>query len=113
MLSNPPYVSEAEWAGLEPVVRDWEPKMALTPGGDGLGAIRRLAAQAGEALVAGGMLWMEIGEGQGAAAVKIVQGTGRFAEVEVRTDFAGKDRWVRAIRSGKAGQRGRPIVVQD
>ena len=95
VLSNPPYVSEAEWAGLAPGVRDWEPKMALTPGGDGLGAIRRLAAQARKALAAGGVLWMEIGEGQGAAAAEIVRGTGRFAEVRVGRDFTGKERWVR------------------
>jgi release factor glutamine methyltransferase len=96
VLSNPPYVSEEEWSRLEPGVREWEPKIALTPGGDGLGAIRRLAAQAGDALSSGGVLWMEIGEGQGAAAAEIVRGTGRFGEVKVERDFAGKDRWVRA-----------------
>lgn len=103
VLSNPPYVSEAEWAELEPGVREWEPKMALAPGGDGLGAIRRLAVQAGEVLVAGGMLWMEIGEGQGVAVAEIVRGTGRFAEVEVGRDFAGKERWVRAVVSSRDG----------
>ncbi len=64
VTSNPPYVAEADIAGLQPEVREYEPRGALTPGGDGLDVIRRLVTEAPPFLKLGGHLLLEIGFGQ-------------------------------------------------
>ncbi|HEX8147750.1 MAG TPA: peptide chain release factor N(5)-glutamine methyltransferase [Pyrinomonadaceae bacterium] len=61
VASNPPYVAESDVEGLQREVRDHEPRVALTPGGDGLAVIRRLVAEAPEFLKPGGHLLIEIG----------------------------------------------------
>ena len=61
VASNPPYVAESEIEGLQREVRDHEPRVALTPGGDGLAVIRRLVAEAPRFLEPGGHLLLEIG----------------------------------------------------
>ena len=93
ILSNPPYVADGELDGLEPEIRDWEPRQALTAGADGLDVIRRLAAQAAGRLEPGGWLLCEIGMGQGEAAARIFQEAG-FGDVEVKKDLASLDRVV-------------------
>ncbi|MGD0782889.1 MAG: peptide chain release factor N(5)-glutamine methyltransferase [Candidatus Aminicenantales bacterium] len=67
LVSNPPYVAEAEWRRLEPEVRDFEPKPALVAGPTGLEIIARLVAGAPEFLKPGGRLVFEIGRGQAGA----------------------------------------------
>jgi release factor glutamine methyltransferase len=64
ILSNPPYVAEEDLSGLQREVRDHEPRVALTPGGDGLSVIRRLVAEAPRHLAPGGHLLFEIGFNQ-------------------------------------------------
>ncbi len=64
IVSNPPYVSVADIASLQPEVRDFEPHSALTEGGDGLSIIRRIVNQAPDHLTYAGHLIMEIGFGQ-------------------------------------------------
>lgn len=61
IVSNPPYVAEDALRGLQREVRDHEPRVALTPGGDGLRIIRHLVADAPRFLEADGHLLMEIG----------------------------------------------------
>lgn len=61
IVSNPPYVAERALAGLQREVRDHEPRVALTPGDDGLSIIRRLLTDAPSFLQTGGHLLMEIG----------------------------------------------------
>lgn len=61
IASNPPYVSEDALEGLQREVREHEPRVALTPGGDGLSVIRRLVADSPRFLKPGGHLLMEIG----------------------------------------------------
>ena len=61
IVSNPPYVAEDALEGLQREVRDFEPRAALTPGGDGLRVIRRLLQDAPARLQRGGHLLMEIG----------------------------------------------------
>ena len=61
IVSNPPYVPAADIAGLQPEVRDFEPHLALTDGGEGLSIIRRLIEEAPKFLKAGGHLLLEIG----------------------------------------------------
>ena len=64
VASNPPYIAESDLGGLQREVREHEPRVALTPGGDGLGVVRRLVAGAPRFLKPGGHLLLEIGFGQ-------------------------------------------------
>jgi release factor glutamine methyltransferase len=61
VVSNPPYVAEAAMAGLQREVREFEPRISLTPGGDGLSLIKRLIATTPQVLKPGGYLLLEIG----------------------------------------------------
>jgi release factor glutamine methyltransferase len=82
VLANLPYVSEDEWAGLEPEIVEYEPREALVAGADGLDAIRELVAEA----PAGTRLALEHAPAQGEA----VRATLRDAET--RSDLAGRER---------------------
>jgi release factor glutamine methyltransferase len=65
IVSNPPYVSETAIEGLQREVRDFEPRLALTAGADGLTVVRRLLVEAVKFLKPGGYLLFEIGFDQG------------------------------------------------
>ena len=93
IVSNPPYIAEDEMEGLAPEVRDWEPRMALTPGGDGLAAYRTIVAGAPARLLSGGRLAVEIGWQQ-AEAVRSLFDRAGFAGVTVLRDLEGHDRVV-------------------
>ena len=95
ILSNPPYIAEDEMAGLSPEVRHWEPRAALTPGGDGLDAYRAIAAGAGARLMPGGRLGLEIGPTQAGAVTALLTAAG-FEKVEVRPDLDTRDRVILA-----------------
>lgn len=89
VLANLPYVSEAEWPGLEPEVTEWEPREALLAGPDGLDAIRSfLQVELPAACVA-----LEVGAGQAKAVSELMRAAG-FGEIEVREDLARVDRVV-------------------
>jgi release factor glutamine methyltransferase len=100
IVSNPPYLGDAEIAALEPEVRDYEPLVALSAGVDGLDILRRIAAGAPRHLTKGGELIVEIGAGQASAVAKLVEDAG-LRDVTVINDFAGHPRVVRARRSGE------------
>lgn len=91
IVSNPPYIAADEMPGLEPEVRDWEPRLALTDEGDGLGAYRAILAGALRHLRPHGRLMVEIGPTQADAVAAIAAGHG-FAPPEVRRDFDGRAR---------------------
>jgi release factor glutamine methyltransferase len=93
ITSNPPYIAAGEMPDLAPEVRQHEPHLALTPGGDGLDAYRALAAQAPAHLAPGGRLMVEIGPTQGAAVAGLFQAAGLQA-IHLRRDFDGRDRVV-------------------
>lgn len=97
IVSNPPYVSEAEWEDLAPVVRDHEPKAALVPGVTGLEAIERLLHDAPRWLAPGGSLVVELAPGQAESAQKRAIELG-YEEPEVRHDLAGRRRILVARR---------------
>ncbi len=99
VVANPPYVTEAELAGLDPGVRLFEPKAALRAGVDGLDVYRRLIPQASQALGPGGALFLEVGETQAAAVGDLARAAG-FALVDVLQDMSGKERIVRAAKGG-------------
>ena len=92
-------------AALAPEVRDHEPHLALTPGGDGLDAYRILARGAGARLLAGGRLLLEIGPTQGAAVCTLLAAQG-FADLRILPDLDGRDRVVAALQPGDAGRCG-------
>jgi release factor glutamine methyltransferase len=93
VVSNPPYVAEAELAGLDPEVRDWEPRGATVAGATGLEVIERIAAEARIALDPGGALVLEIGAGQAGAVAALLEGAG-LADVGCQRDHAGIQRIV-------------------
>ena len=97
IVSNPPYIAAGEMAALEPEVRDWEPAMALTPGGDGLDAYRAIAAGAGAHLAPGGRLLLEIGVTQDAAVADILTAAGLDA-VRIHPDMTDRPRVAEARR---------------
>jgi release factor glutamine methyltransferase len=97
VISNPPYVSTAEWACLPREIRDHEPRMALDGGPDGLAVISRLLPQAHAALRPAGVLWMEIGEDQMEGVLLQARMAG-FANRLVLKDLAGRDRVFRGIK---------------
>ena len=74
IVSNPPYVAEADRASLEPQVRDYEPSGALFAGTSGLDVYERLIPEAHAALEPGGWLLMEIGQGQRDALTQLLSG---------------------------------------
>lgn len=102
IISNPPYIAAEEMAALSPEVRDWEPHLALSPGGDGLDAYRAIAVGAGARLMAGGRLMVEIGPTQAGAVAGLFRAAG-FEAIEVRRDLDGRDRVVGAVKPGDAG----------
>lgn len=102
IVSNPPYIAAGEMAGLAPEVRDHEPHLALTDGGDGLGAYRAFARPAFDVLLPGGRLIVEIGPTQGAAVAAIAAAAG-FAGIRVLPDMDGRDRIVAASRPDASG----------
>jgi release factor glutamine methyltransferase len=91
VLSNPPYVAEADRATLPPEVVRHEPALALFAGPDGLDVVRRLVVQAGASAAA--LLALEVGQGQAPAVAELVRAAG-FGEVEALTDLAGIERVV-------------------
>ena len=93
IVSNPPYVSEAEWQELAPGVKDHEPKEALVAGEDGLLIIRRIIDGGDYFLKPGGKLLMEIGYQQ-EAAVREILAASKFSVVEFFKDYSGIPRVV-------------------
>ena len=99
ILSNPPYVPMEEWRQLQPEVRDFEPRIATTDGGDGLRFIRRLTELAAARLTPGGALFMEMGYGQAEAASDCAREAG-LREIALLPDYAGIPRVLSARREG-------------
>ncbi len=94
IVSNPPYVPEAQWAALPALIREHEPRAALAAGPDGLAVIRRLIREGLAWTRAGGYLFMEIGEDQGPAVAELMRAAG-WQDVAIQRDLAGHDRIAR------------------
>lgn len=95
IVSNPPYIAAAEMAGLAPEVVLHDPAIALSPGGDGLSAYRRIAAQAPAHLAPAGRVIVEIGWTQGAEVADVFAQAG-WHDLRVIPDMEGRDRVVLA-----------------
>jgi release factor glutamine methyltransferase len=101
IASNPPYVSESEYAALVSTVKDHEPRQALVAGPTGLEVIQRLIPQAAERLLPGGWLIFEVSPMIAGRAVELVAADGRFEPASVVKDLAGLARVVKARRSSQ------------
>ena len=95
-MSNPPYVSAAEYEALDPSVRDFEPREALVSGADGLDATRALFAGAGALLESGGVLALEIDERRADAVRHVGRSVGW--SVEIHDDVFGCPRYALSIK---------------
>lgn len=98
IVSNPPYISESDWAGLEPEVRIFEPCMALVGGVQGTEFHERLLRESREILAPGGMLIMEIGAGQGPMIRRLAGQIDGYRALRIIEDAAGIERVVVARR---------------
>jgi release factor glutamine methyltransferase len=116
ITSNPPYVTENDFANLQREVRDHEPRIALTPGnddgGDGLSIIRRLFAEAPRFLAEGGHLLCEIGYDQHEAVARLIDES-VWTLLDIRRDLQGIPRIVvlrrRGVRANETS--GRDLVA--
>jgi release factor glutamine methyltransferase len=75
VVSNPPYISEVDFVDLQPEVKEYEPRVALAAGPDGLAVVRRLLPQAETVLAPGGLLLLEIGIGMEGQVKELLSGT--------------------------------------
>jgi release factor glutamine methyltransferase len=98
ITANPPYVAEAEWRGLEPEVRDAEPKAALVPGPGGLEAYEVLLPRIPSRLKNPGLALFEIGAGQRAALLGLAGRLCPELKAEILSDLAGRDRFLKLQR---------------
>ena len=96
VVSNPPYVAEADRAAVAPEVRDHEPEQALFAGMDGLLIIEKLIAGAPAVLRSGGLLALELGLGQAETVVAQFGADGRYGPPRIVNDLAGRPRVVLA-----------------
>ncbi|MCC6522084.1 MAG: peptide chain release factor N(5)-glutamine methyltransferase [Polyangiaceae bacterium] len=106
VTANPPYIAEPDVPGLPVDVRDFEPRLALVAGPDGLAFYRRLAAEAPAMLAPAGVLAVEVGAGQAGAVAGLFAAAG-LGEVAIDKDYAGIERVVSArlatVEPGAAG----------
>jgi release factor glutamine methyltransferase len=105
IVSNPPYIPTGDIAGLPRSVREFDPRLALDGGIDGLDAYRAILPSAAALLSPGGWLLMEIGAGQAADVFAIAANAG-FADCAAQRDLAGVER-VLAAPSPRSVQRHR------
>lgn len=95
VVSNPPYISTAEFSQLQTEIRCHEPRLALLGGPDGLQSYRALAVQTGRLLAPGGWLLLEMGAGQAEQVQAILRQAG-WNQIRVVPDLAGISRVVEA-----------------
>ncbi len=88
VVANPPYIPEAEIAGLQPEVSRYEPRSALSGGADGLDAYREIAAGLDGQLTPTGVFIGEFGDGQHRAVSKLLNSCG-FRDIDLKRDLAG------------------------
>ena len=96
IISNPPYIPTADIEDLEREVRDFEPRIALDGGEDGLDFYRIIADKAGDLIKDGGLLLLECGEGQAKDVADMLRGF----SCSIIKDLQGIDRIVKAVKTG-------------
>ncbi len=94
IISNPPYIPSADIEGLQTEVKDFEPRIALDGGEDGMDFYRKIAENVPKYINRGGMLIMEVGAGEAQAVAKLFKGN---TYVIVAQDFNGVERYVKIM----------------
>jgi release factor glutamine methyltransferase len=98
IASNPPYISFDEAMALPESVRDWEPPFALYSASGGMAITASLIREAPDVLVPGGLLVMELDSRRASLAAELALASGRYRDVAVRLDLAGRERFLIARR---------------
>ncbi|GAB6269471.1 MAG: peptide chain release factor N(5)-glutamine methyltransferase [Smithella sp.] len=98
IVCNPPYISAQDYDDLPAGVKDYEPSIALLAGKSGLEFYEKLIYQAAEFLQKNGWLLMEIGAKQENEVQEIIEESGFYDSIEMRKDYAGLPRVMRARR---------------
>ncbi len=94
VISNPPYIRSEQIETLAPEIRQFEPRMALDGGADGLDCYREILAHAHSCMSFGGALMLEIGYDQREAIEGLLRSDGRYGRIRFIQDLAGHDRVV-------------------
>jgi len=103
-VSNPPYVNHETIRSLQPEVRDYEPRVALDGGADGLDVIRSLVDHSAFVLEEDGAIALEVGDGQAEAVRALLERAHVWKEIEIINDYAGIPRIVHARRETARGR---------
>jgi release factor glutamine methyltransferase len=98
IICNPPYIAAEEYEKLPAGVKDYEPREALWAGESGLEFYEKLIYQAADFLKKNGWLLLEIGAKQEAGVRKIMEAAGFYDSIEMRRDYAGLPRVIKARR---------------
>lgn len=99
IVSNPPYIPTSDIETLDPSVKNFEPKLALDGGPDGLDFYRIIAKNSFKFLKNDGKLFLEIGFNQANAIKKLLEPN--FFDINIYKDLSGKDRFIQATNRGK------------
>ncbi len=94
IVANLPYIARDEWRDLAPDIADYEPRLALDDGDDGLVVFRAFFAQAPSHLAPNGAIMLEIGATQAQAVSALARAAFPHATIDVKKDLAGLDRVV-------------------
>lgn len=105
VVSNPPYIALGEAGTLPASVRDWEPCLALFGGADGMAAVAALIHGAPAILEPGGLLALEVDARRASLAAELAACDGRYEEVCIRLDLAGRERFLFARRGRRRSSR--------
>ncbi len=99
IVSNPPYISDIEYEKLDKNVKEYEPRIALFAGVDGLDIYKRIIEKADLFLKPSAALMFEIGYSQGPSVRELLDNTQSFSEITIEKDFNDNDRIVKAIKN--------------
>ena len=98
LVSNPPYIAYDEAATLPRTVRDWEPPVALFAAREGMAVIAELVHSGADVLEPGGLLALEVDARRALLAAELAMSDGRYRDVCVEKDLAGRERILMATR---------------
>lgn len=98
IVSNPPYIASDKFDDLMPEIREYEPRIALDGGEDGLDLIRSLIEGAPSFLVPEGKIAIEIGFDQGNAVRSLIESNPAYTECNIIQDYSGNERVVVASK---------------
>ena len=99
ICSNPPYIPDHEFCTLDPNVRDWEPRIALSGGEDGLQVIRPLIETASECMVSRGLFLIEIATSNKDRILQLANTCSTLGDAVILKDQFGDDRFLRALKT--------------